>query len=90
MAPDTLTSRLNTEVQRIFLALREAEGIVPKRPLWVGNGYPLSVVLMGDQQQWERTVAQASIKLGIDLNVNDKWEDAALRLRDLEGQEPTS
>lgn len=86
-AADDLTGQLDEEIQDIYRAFRLAQtGAEPRRPIWVADVQPLSLVLgrggdgniVGSDLQ---ALVAAGKALGIDLDPNEFWEVAALRLR---------
>ncbi len=88
-APDNLTAQLNGEIQRIYGAIRAAEGREVKRPLWTADGVRIHMVLPWNEDGTATPEGVAAVKaageaLGIPLTPEDIWEVAALRLRDHE------
>ncbi len=87
--PDNLTAQLNGEIQRIYGAIRAAEGREVKRPLWTADGVRIHMVLPWNEDGTATPEGVAAVKaageaLGIPLTPEDIWEVAALRLRDHE------
>ncbi len=82
-ASDTLTTQLDAEMQEIYSELYyQMRGKLPKRALWVADGYGIEVILDG---KWDekslKAIDYVNKKFNLDLIPQTKWEDAALKLR---------
>ncbi len=95
-ANDSLCDLLDSEIQEIYVAIRIAEkGQAPQRGLWMSDGQRISIVMpLGSDgratPEAGEAVKRAGVSLGIELDIQDKWEDAALRLREKRSTGPKS
>lgn len=83
---DTITSQYNDEVQEIFYVLRvHLTGKVPKRPIWVGDGYNIGICLDEENGVYSDKSLEAinlvNKTLGLNITTSTIWEDAAAELR---------
>jgi hypothetical protein len=86
-ASDVVCAALQAEIQQIYATIRLIEtGQPPRRDLWTADGQTIAGVMPRDAdrkptQEACEAVRRAGEQLGIPLLIDDKWEDAALRLR---------
>ena len=84
---DTLTAQFDAEIQEIYAAVRMAEtGKPPRRPIWTADGQTIGFVVALDDAGRPTAAARDAVRsagrqLGIELSVDDVWEEAAMRLR---------